>query len=1245
MERINSILLSTVLLLACTSTAQAQSNAYRAVRAGDVSGLELAIEGSNHAVRGETLTWSMTLFEVVGLDSLRPAAEGTIKVVSSEQPEKPVIGTTDKSGRITLSVPVPTDATDNMGVMVRADTKSGVTRTFELNVRTTSPRKLWVSIPNPHPVAEQPLDVLGRLSHQGLAVGQTKVEVRLFDSRGPISRFKTIQTNSEGIYHLRFATPKDVEGFIRVEARTPALAGHDQFVQAAAQRSLTPIAHSSLMVHVKPEKWLVKAGERIEIEVLVRRPDGRPVQLAVLQHPRTIRSSDRIELRTDARGRATFVWQAPRRTVSQFQDHGIRVSAERTGIGSGSANTTVRVAGAKYTTAISVENGGLHPKIKGRVFARVVNIDGSAAGSGIEVELSGPRLKKQVVITDTSGVAVFETSLLKQAKSDRCGGEVSTLAKIMVDDEARSTREVCLNIDPDVSVKPRVAGKSNAGQPLVVSLSRTPEARNYPVSVSLMRRRHGALEVLATKVVGANKKTAKLELPDSLRGVVFVRARTLVGKSTQESRGSLTATWVTGSDAFVLDGWLKSGQQSLNAQYTFTGGNDRTTFAIGLPVDSARQLKEEWESRAQQSLGDIRSSISAASADLLTAALNRLVFNDLGASAVLDGRQLVEAPAPQNPLAYGLLRDPWRSKARFVSGRLALMFRAIENFVDQSVPNDTEQVAFEEKGKMKFNAQVLTALQAGNQLGAEGATGLGGDPLTIAKIRKMDSNFNYDNVAKRVTRRRLFRLMLALRQLVRDRALDLDWARLGDPSLWLSQLAGTYVGDGAIQARDLADAWGRPFKLVKTAKPRFSRLTPVSGFELISMGPDGREKTADDIWDPTARVLPSKSLYAKAVKEDALVARLNAVELGRATVQTGAGFFGAHSPGIRPPRERSAVTGLWTLPKRLHRDHYALGLRRPTLPAEPAAAMLRSESPQLNIDLKVDSEPRTWGVVALGFSQSGINGVSLREERAGSDFLIVTDWPNRLRIGETLSVPVHVTNTISKSRRVSLNTKSAHSDGDLSGSTDVLLKATDVSIPAGESSMFVAAVTAKGEGEDRVTVSAESNQQEFWSRDFDVSADSGRHPIRRLATGLVEGTLSTNLGKVRGTQSRVVILTPKTLSLDPDLVDVRLSDPALIAWSQTMNGLPVSPGLRADLLRKRKNNQVQGDFPALSTALASVVWASSDDDVELQAFRSLSNSLGGAYPDSDNVAGMTRASPKSTEYWILPPLKQTTGLR
>jgi len=103
------------------------------------------------------------------------------------------------------------------------------------------------------------------------------------------------------------------------------------------------------------------------------------------------------------------------------------------------------------------------------------------------------------------------------------------------------------------------------------------------------------------------------------------------------------------------------------------------------------------------------------------------------------------------------------------------------------------------------------------------------------------------------------------------------------------------------------------------------------------------------------------------------------------------------------------------------------------------------------------------------------------------------------------------------------------------------------------------------------------------------------------------------------------------MASDPDLSDVRRSDPALLAWSETMSGHSLDPELRARLLQAQQpNGVVQGEEPSLSTACAIIAWSAAgpDDEDAVAALNKARRAIArtGGMRDEDGTAGELRAA-------------------
>ena len=157
----------------------------------------------------------------------------------------------------------------------------------------------------------------------------------------------------------------------------------------------------------------------------------------------------------------------------------------------------------------------------------------------------------------------------------------------------------------------------------------------------------------------------------------------------------------------------------------------------------------------------------------------------------------------------------------------------------------------------------------------------GGEPWRLSDLMAIDPQVKYDNVGRRVTRLKLFRVLSALRTYLFEHKLGPDEPMLREPNALLRRL----VREEVIEAGALLDPWGHGLTFSRTAGPRIPFLSTVPGFRLVSAGPDGRFGTDDDLFDPFQRVLASKSPYGRAVEEDRLVDAKWDMRVGDETVE------------------------------------------------------------------------------------------------------------------------------------------------------------------------------------------------------------------------------------------------------------------------------------------------------------------------------------------------------------------------
>jgi hypothetical protein len=156
----------------------------------------------------------------------------------------------------------------------------------------------------------------------------------------------------------------------------------------------------------------------------------------------------------------------------------------------------------------------------------------------------------------------------------------------------------------------------------------------------------------------------------------------------------------------------------------------------------------------------------------------------------------------------------------------------------------------------------------------------GGEPIALGDLLAVDPQVTFDVAARRVTRLKLFRVLVAVRAFKKEHALDPGEPIWKNPNGLLRRL----VRDNAMEETDLLDPWGGTIQFVRANGPATPFLDAVHGFALQAPGPDGALGSGDDVRDPFERVVRSKTPYAEAMSEDRLVDAKFDMEVSDSTV-------------------------------------------------------------------------------------------------------------------------------------------------------------------------------------------------------------------------------------------------------------------------------------------------------------------------------------------------------------------------
>lgn len=1164
-----------LLALLAALPAHAQTSMYREVPQGEVTGLEMGIEGALRVSRGGRLRWFVTVYEVVHGRALRPAADATLTAQASFHRKEPLAkALTDANGHAELTLDIPAaEPGSSFALAVKVRAKQ-VSRQFDVTIEVAPRYRVELEVDRQSFVPGETVFLWGRVMDETRERPAADREVRvaaLGPGRQPIAPAVTLKTDAAGVFHHELRAPAAEGATFDLEAVLTDGTASVKKTGLSTARPKVP----ALVVQGAPQSAVVAPGTEVQVDVVVRTADGRPVpraELLGLSIPAGTATKPAPRVFTDAQGHARVPWKVS--SNEALTDVTGELQAVREGYGTGSGKVQVRVTRRTHVLAWAVEGGALIPGLPGQLVVRLHRPDGQPLVD-TALRLEGARLTPAVARTDDQGAAVLDTKLgpAGVAASADCTGDTVAAAILHVGGEEDA---LCLPVDPDATVQVRAAPLLEAGRAVEVRLQRVAAVAQAPVEVALLKRQApGRWLPIAETIAQGGSGRALLNLPAEALGLLWLRARPLVGPLRHEIRGGSTAVWSAPGRAPRIE----LGAGSAAVQVTLEGAPAPASgFVLALPVTAGQEL-----------LGRLSSPIaapgSAGSLHQLRGYLAAQTPTDEVVSAVLRDGVLTPLPAPADPVVQGRLRDPRRAQERFIRGRLGRILRALEQRIARSIPDSLDEVALASPAGWRFNREVLNLLLP--ELQAEGLVGLDGSPLTIESLQALDPTITYDNAARRITRERLFQLYLALEHFVRNKQLGYAWARRGDPGRWLLGLLDwSEAGEhDQVKREGLFDAWGHPFALQRRRadKPRFGFLEPVPGWEIVSAGPDGRLNTADDLAAPFARILAAGTLYAEAVGEDLLLARLQQVELGRATI-TALGEVFELKAAESAEAESDAPRSSWSEPPGRLADPAAV-LAPAVVGPEPGTGSFAQLAPAVNqVPVAIAPTPRRYLMVAGAYGADGAAAFVGRPLSGGVPLLLTAAIPERLRSGETVRVPLSLT-YLGSPQQLRVQVAAA---GPLRAST----AAAPMTLAAGDARTVELELTAieRGSGQVRVTIFDASGSALLQTDSaVQVLADGVRSAQHtgRAVVGSARARLKPPAGaELLGAQ--LVVSGARDLIADPGFAALAQTAPALAAWAHGQRGQPAPPPLAAALASWTPGG---GAMSALQVACAVVAFS------------------------------------------------------
>jgi hypothetical protein len=902
-----ALALASVLAL---SGAAALSDAQTASSDPAARGLDLFVHVPEGAAPGSRVPIQLEAFGFPTAITLAPLSGATVEAgwdpellgpgVSAAPPSVRV--TTDATGRARLEMPVPDGDERSLELLVAVRSGSHErTRRLKIHRGVMHSVALHVADARVVPGSAVSAWVMVTSASSGEPAASAPIELSLVEGGVPRYTVKLV-TDAAGTAMARVPIPPADEPSWSWQLRARSLAAGEKG-SGEGSTTLTPREETpgTPRLAASFEEGNVLAGDHARFTVWARDAVDQPIAGLRVRYwvgpkgttpPKDDKEWDRVALAatTDAEGKLHGVADAPTLVVRGVGTTlTLLVKAEVEGHAL-QHTTSVSVGVPASTAELLPEAGRVVPGVEQRLLLRVYDPRGEPVAATFSVEGDG---LASTVTTTADGEAEVTwhppAELGARRSVGPCAGGVAAAVLVRPQGVVPAIKprtepwELCLPVDREATALVKadrpIARSGDRVRLRVLELhpdagrpgARPVVAGPKPAWSVVLRSSRG--EQAASVWIEDGEQGAEVELPPGEPGAWSLSAA--APGTTRASRTATGTLLVTPRVLPRLDGRVAGGRAApggsveIDADLTDGKGHGLVGTVAAVMVD----LHGGGTTYGLEGI-DARRSICRT-------------------FGVRDDRcdRFVEGDPALDPLRRGLLgerrggelapvSDPGGTARDALTSTFGEVLRSLEGAVyeaTQSADQLRDVRRRGPKGGFVWNPELMTLVTAA--LTTPPLTP-GGEPLTLADLLAIDPQVTFDNVARRVTRLKLFRILAAVRSFRHEHHLDADEPVLRDPNALLRKL----VRDQLITEDLLLDPWGGTIRFVPASGPALPFLSVIRGFELHAPGPDGTAGTGDDVKDPFERVLRSSTPYAKAVQEDRLVDAKLDMEVGEATV-------------------------------------------------------------------------------------------------------------------------------------------------------------------------------------------------------------------------------------------------------------------------------------------------------------------------------------------------------------------------
>lgn len=546
------------------------------VPSGAPSGYELALTGATRVERGAALRLFGVAYEVEGLADLRPrdglTVDASITVRAGGSSARRTVARTSTTstggGRFEIAIDVPNEllAAPMLELVVRRGAQPGRRFTFGLSTLIDEEIELLTDR-NRYEPGER-VRAWARIRSVRSLAPRSGRAVRLTLRRGgEVIATADATTTASGAVSAELPLPESAAAGhyeVRAEALDPPGPRAGRTVEVWRRTVERMLAEIELRGAGREGVALVAPGGPLRGRVWAHTPSGTPVRGAQVEL-RVRDGATPVRLVTGDDGAAPFDVRAPAFLGGDVGSETITARIVHPAYGAVTASAGYRMARVRAVVDATARGGALVPEVPATLYLGVTDPRGRPMPPGTLVIARGEGIAPDAQASvDERGYVEVPITLPRGAASTLrtgpCAGRVATTIEVEVRIDPPVFSRVCVPVSAEALVLPRVVGPPilAPGASIEVQLARRPSAASRAVLVEALWNGRA----VAFAWAAPRERSARLELPSDLLGVVAIRARAASPPDAREpttepgasafSVGAFDVVLVRPADAFAL---------------------------------------------------------------------------------------------------------------------------------------------------------------------------------------------------------------------------------------------------------------------------------------------------------------------------------------------------------------------------------------------------------------------------------------------------------------------------------------------------------------------------------------------------------------------------------------------------------------------------------------------------------------------------------------------------------------------